>query len=122
MVAFSTRCFNGTPVIATILAVVLAAAGRPAALIAGPGGTRIKDITSLQGAYSVPLIGYGLVVGLNKTGDKQQTLFPAQTLANMLERFGVAVPGGTIKIENIAAVMVISELPQIRPYWAPAWT
>ena len=78
---------------------------------AGPGGTRLKDIASLQGAYSVPLIGYGLVVGLNKTGDKQQTIFPAQTLANMLERFGVAVPGGQFKIENIAAVLVTAELP-----------
>ena len=73
--------------------------------------SRLKDIASLQGAQTVPLIGYGLVVGLNKTGDKQQTIFPAQTLANMLERFGVAVPGGLIKIENIAAVIVTAELP-----------
>ena len=39
---------------------------------------------------SVPLIGYGLVIGLNKTGDRRQTMFSAQTLANMLERFGVS--------------------------------
>jgi flagellar P-ring protein precursor FlgI len=101
-----------TTIVATALALLFCAAGRPAAQVSGPGATRLKDVTSLQGAYSVPLIGYGLVVGLNKTGDKQQTLFPAQTLANMLERFGVAVPGGLIKIENIAAVMVMTELPQ----------
>jgi flagellar P-ring protein precursor FlgI len=57
------------------------------------------------------MVGYGLVVGLNKTGDKRQTIFSAQTLANMLERFGVAVPAGQIKIENVAAVLVTAELP-----------
>ena len=59
----------------------------------------------------MPLIGYGLVVGLNKTGDRRQTVFSAQTLANMLERFGVLVPGEQIKIENVAAVLVTAELP-----------
>jgi flagellar P-ring protein precursor FlgI len=49
-------------------------------------------------------------VGLNKTGDKRQTIFSAQTLANMLERFGVAVPAGGIKIENVAAVLVTAEV------------
>ena len=74
-------------------------------------GTRLKDIASMQGVESTPLIGYGLVVGLNKTGDKRQTIFSAQTLANMLERFGVSVPAGQIKIENVAAVLVTAELP-----------
>ncbi len=72
---------------------------------------RVKDIASLQGVQPVQLIGYGLVVGLNKTGDRRQTIFSAQTLANMLQRFGVVVPGDQIKIENIAAVLVTSELP-----------
>lgn len=72
---------------------------------------RIKDVASLQGAYPVPLLGYGLVVGLTKTGDKRQTIFSAQTLTNMLQRFGVVVPGQQIKIENVAAVMVTAELP-----------
>jgi flagellar P-ring protein FlgI len=72
--------------------------------------SRLKDVTTLQGATTLPLIGYGLVVGLNKTGDRRQTLFSAQTLANMLERFGVAVPPGGIKIENVAAVMVTAEI------------
>ncbi len=65
----------------------------------------------MQGVESTPLIGYGLVVGLNKTGDKRQTIFSAQTLANMLERFGVSVPAGQIKIENVAAVLVTADLP-----------
>jgi flagellar P-ring protein precursor FlgI len=72
---------------------------------------RVKDIATFQGAQPVPLIGYGLVIGLNKTGDRRQTIFSAQTLANMLERFGVAVPADQIKIENIAAVLVTAELP-----------
>jgi flagellar P-ring protein precursor FlgI len=72
--------------------------------------SRLKDVTTLQGVATQPLIGYGLVVGLNKTGDRRQTIFSAQTLANMLERFGVAVPPGGIKIENVAAVMVTAEI------------
>ncbi len=54
---------------------------------------RVKDIATFQGAQPVPLIGYGLVIGLNKTGDRRQTIFSAQTLANMLERFGVVGAG-----------------------------
>jgi flagellar P-ring protein precursor FlgI len=55
--------------------------------------SRLKDIASLQGVSPVPLVGYGLVVGLNKTGDKRQTIFSTQTLANMLSRFGLLVSG-----------------------------
>jgi flagellar P-ring protein precursor FlgI len=72
--------------------------------------SRLKDVASLQGPVTQPVVGYGLVVGLNKTGDKRQTIFSAQTLANMLERFGVAVPAGGIKIENVAAVLVTAEV------------
>jgi flagellar P-ring protein FlgI len=71
---------------------------------------RIKDVASVQGEMSTPLVGYGLVVGLNKTGDKRQTVFSTQTLANMLERFGIAVTPGGIKVENIASVMVMAQL------------
>ena len=74
------------------------------------GAARLKDVVSLQGPASTPLVGYGLVVGLNKTGDRRQTLFSTQTLANMLERFGIAVPAGEMRIENVAAVMVTAEL------------
>ena len=73
--------------------------------------TRLKDIVTMQGGSASPLIGYGLVIGLNKSGDKRQTIFSTQTLAAMLERFGVSVPGGQIKVENIAAVLVTTELP-----------
>ena len=72
---------------------------------------RVKDIASLVGVRATPLIGYGLVVGLNRTGDKRQTLFTNLSLANTLERFGVVVTPEMMKVENIAAVMVSAELP-----------
>jgi flagellar P-ring protein precursor FlgI len=72
---------------------------------------RLKDVATLNGYQPVPLVGYGLVIGLNKTGDKRQTLFTAQSLAATLQRLGVAVNGDTIKIENTAAVLVTAELP-----------
>ena len=82
-----------------------------AAATADDTGSRLKDIASLQGPSSVPLVGYGLVVGLNKTGDRSKTVFSTQTLTNMLERFGLSIPPGDIKVENIAAVLVTGELP-----------
>jgi flagellar P-ring protein precursor FlgI len=94
----------------TAAAAVASAAGDNTPVTTG-STVRVKDIASLQGVQPTPLIGYGLVVGLNKTGDRRQTIFSAQTLANMLERFGVLVPGDQVKIENIAAVLVTTELP-----------
>src|SRR4249919_2081687 len=92
---------------AAVMAAMLAcAAARPAA-----GPARLKDIVLLQGTTAAPLLGYGLVAGLNKTGDKQQTLFTTQTLSNLLARLDVQVPAETIKVENVAAVMVTAELP-----------
>lgn len=75
------------------------------------GKTRLKDIGHIAGVRSNSLIGYGLVIGLNKTGDKRQTFFTQQTLVNMLERFGLTLNNPSIKVENIAAVMVTADLP-----------
>ena len=91
-------------------ALVLAISAAPCAAQTEPGASRLKDIASVQGVADTPLIGYGLVVGLNKTGDRRQTVFSAQTLANMLERFGIAVAPGEIKIENVAAVLVTAQM------------
>jgi flagellar P-ring protein precursor FlgI len=79
----------------------------------GGNEVRLKDIVTLQGVTPAPLIGYGLVVGLNKTGDKRQTLFSTQSLTNMLSRFGIEVVSEQVKVENIAAVLVTAE---ISPY------
>ncbi len=71
---------------------------------------RLKDVAALQGPASTPVIGYGLVVGLNKTGDKRQTMFSTQSLTNMLQRFGVTVPPAEVRVENIAAVLVTADI------------
>lgn len=83
----------------------------PIAVTPPLGAARVKDIASLQGMHSTPLVGYGLVVGLNKTGDRRQTIFSTQTLANMLERFGISVSASQMKVENVAAVLVTTDMP-----------
>ena len=79
--------------------------------VALPAATRLKDIVSIEGVRDNQLVGYGVVVGLNKTGDKQQTIFSTQSLANMLQKMGVAVDGTVIKVANTAGVMVTATLP-----------
>ena len=88
-------------------------------LLAVPGGAStegdrqvlIRDIATIAGIRENPLIGYGVVVGLRRTGDSQQTLFTTQTLANVLQRLGVQIPAATVQVRNIAAVMVTASLP-----------
>ncbi|WP_280151250.1 flagellar basal body P-ring protein FlgI [Piscinibacter sp. XHJ-5] len=74
---------------------------------------RIKEVASVQGVRSNPLVGYGLVVGLDGTGDQTtSTPFTAQSLAAMLQQMGVTVPPGTnMQLKNVAAVMVTAQLP-----------
>jgi flagellar P-ring protein precursor FlgI len=72
---------------------------------------RIKDIASIEGIRDNQLVGYGIVVGLQGTGDSQQTTFPTQTLAAMLLRMGVSVPAASIRVQNLAAVFVSATLP-----------
>ncbi|MGE0591252.1 MAG: flagellar basal body P-ring protein FlgI [Vicinamibacterales bacterium] len=92
------------------LGLLFALAPAASAQIAASGISRLKDVASIQGPVSTPLVGYGLIVGLNKTGDRRQTIFSAQTLANMLQRLGVAVDPNVIRIENVAAVLVTAQL------------
>jgi flagellar P-ring protein precursor FlgI len=75
--------------------------------------SRIKDVTTVEGIRENQLIGYGLVVGLNGTGDKQQTIFSIQALGNMLQRMGVNISSqiSKIQVRNIAAVIVTATLP-----------
>jgi flagellar P-ring protein precursor FlgI len=72
---------------------------------------RIKELGYLNGVRNNQLIGYGLLVGLNGTGDKSNTLFTNQSLANMLDSLGVKVDPRTTKVNNIAAVMITANLP-----------
>lgn len=75
------------------------------------GASRIKDVAAFEGVRDNQLVGYGLVVGLNGTGDRSQTFFSTQTLANMLERSGVTIQPDQVRVKNIAAVMVTATLP-----------
>lgn len=74
---------------------------------------RLKDVSTVEGIRDNQLIGYGLVVGLAGTGDKQQTIFSVQTLGNMLQKLGVNVQSqlSTIQVRNIAGVFVTATLP-----------
>lgn len=76
------------------------------------GGSRIKDIVDIEGVRENMLIGYGLVVGLNGTGDKLNNApFTKQSLTAMLERLGVNVRDQNLNTGNVAAVMVTATLP-----------
>lgn len=72
---------------------------------------RIKDLASFEGVRDNQLMGYGIVVGLNSSGDSDQVFIQYQTVANMLERMGITVPSSSFKLKNTAAVMVTATLP-----------
>ena len=89
------------------VAVVLPAAPRPALAL-----SRIKDLAQVEGVRQNNLVGYGLVVGLNGTGDTLNNApFTKQSLTAMLERLGVNTRGATMRTANVAAVMVTASLP-----------
>lgn len=71
---------------------------------------RLKDIVRIEGVDEVQLVGYGIVVGLNGTGDKDLQL-TKQTVANLLEQFRITIPSSDIKSKNTAAVMVTATAP-----------
>jgi flagellar P-ring protein precursor FlgI len=72
---------------------------------------RIKDIAGVQGARSNQLVGYGIVIGLDGSGDSNSTIFTAQSVVNTLQKMGMTLPAAAIKVKNVAAVMVTAELP-----------
>jgi flagellar P-ring protein precursor FlgI len=77
-------------------------------------GARLKDIATFKGIRSNQLLGYGLVAGLNGTGDGRTTEFTIRTIVNMLERMGIHIPSDRItqiRLKNVAGVMVTASLP-----------
>lgn len=82
-----------------------------ATLSSAPGASRLKDLATIEGVRDNQLVGYGLVVGLAGTGDRRQTIFSAQSLTNLLERMGVAVSSDSIRVNNVASVIVTATLP-----------
>src|SRR3984885_8500333 len=101
-------CFYGACVLTMLLGFT---AGAFASDPAKPRQARVKDISSIEGIRDNQLVGYGIVVGLQGTGDTQQTTFPIQTLAATLLRMGVSVPASSIRVQNLAAVFVSATLP-----------
>lgn len=82
-----------------------------ASLAAPAGAVRVKDIASVKGVRENQVIGYGLVVGLNGTGDREGTEFTVRSLASLLAKLGIGVDPEEIEVKNVAAVMVTSMLP-----------
>ena len=101
----------------SLAAFLVVCAGVLASMVIVPAAQaeRIKDLANIQGVRSNQLIGYGLVVGLDGTGDQTtQTPFTLQTTLNMLQSLGVTLPPGTysqIQLKNVAAVIVTANLP-----------
>lgn len=88
------------------LGILLVAVGSDAAHAA-----RIKDIANIRGVRQNQLFGYGLVVGLDGSGDGNKSLFTVQSLASMLEKMGVTIDPDDLKVKNVAAVMITADLP-----------
>jgi flagellar P-ring protein FlgI len=98
-----TTTFKAACVAALLVSFVSASAG---------ANSRIKDLANIEGVRQNQLIGYGLVVGLNGTGDTLNNIpFTKQSLTAMLERLGVNIRGQTLRTGNVAAVMVTANLP-----------
>ncbi|MDH3393084.1 MAG: flagellar basal body P-ring protein FlgI [Desulfobulbaceae bacterium] len=72
---------------------------------------RLKDLASIKGVRNNQIIGYGLVVGLNGTGDGNKAGFTTQTLANLMGNMGVEINSKDIKVKNVASVMITAQLP-----------
>ncbi|KAA6464438.1 flagellar basal body P-ring protein FlgI [Acidobacteria bacterium AB60] len=71
----------------------------------------VRDITTVEGVRDNMLVGYGLVVGLHGTGDRQQTFFTVQTLANAMQRMGVQISPSQVVVKNVASVFITASLP-----------
>jgi len=95
-------------IVVTLVALIVIALLAPAA-----HAERLKNLVNVQGVRDNPLVGYGLVVGLDSTGDQtMQTPFTTQSLNNMLAQLGVTLPPGkNMQLKNVAAVMVTATLP-----------
>ncbi|MEM6676840.1 MAG: flagellar basal body P-ring protein FlgI [Pseudomonadota bacterium] len=98
--------------ISLILGALLLLLAGPALAGGSPGGPRIKDLVEIEGVRGNDLVGYGLVVGLDGTGDGiRNAPFTEEALSNLLERLGVNVTGEDFRTRNVAAVIVTASLP-----------
>jgi len=104
---------NGLGWLKRLGVVVAVGALSAATLFAGEADRKVllRDITQIQGVRDNQLVGYGIVIGLNRTGDTQQTFFTVQTLANAMLRMGVQISPAVVVVKNVAAVFVTATLP-----------
>lgn len=111
MLAFTSARPNARPWVrglATLVLISLALAGLPAQAV------RIKEVAAIQGVRSNSLTGYGLVVGLDGTGDQTtQMPYTTQSLSNYMQQLGITLPTGSaqLQLKNVAAVIVTAQLP-----------
>jgi flagellar P-ring protein precursor FlgI len=71
---------------------------------------KIESLTKIKGVKDIQLVGYGIVIGLDGTGDSKKSAFTMQSVSNMLERLGVQVPKKSVQVKNAAAVIVSSKI------------
>jgi len=95
-------------VIAMLWVLACAVAGTPAR-----AAVRIKDLARFEGTHDDAILGYGLVIGLPGTGDSQRNLVTQQSVANLLQEFGLNVPSADLSSRNVAAVLVTASLPGV---------
>ena len=105
--AFLNR--NRDIIASVIISIILLFASAGAAIVP------LKNIAKIQSKVRIPLLGYGLVVGLDGSGDSKGTIFTNQSLNNMMLRMGVTLPADKVKVKNIAAVMVTAEITPLDP-------
>lgn len=98
------RIFNKTTIIFVTLSIVIA-------MSAPLEAARVKDIANVGGVRDNQLMGYGLVIGLNGTGDKKGTEFTIRSVTSMLTRMGITIDPSAVSVKNVAAVMVTAKLP-----------
>lgn len=108
MTRFSLRSFFGAALIGSLSIAALSLSATPTLA----ADVRIKDITDVQGVRGNDLVGYGLVIGLNGSGDTiRNSPYTEEALSNLLERLGVNIQGSDFRPDNVAAVMVTAALP-----------
>jgi flagellar P-ring protein precursor FlgI len=105
MYRISRKYVKGISVVVLVVLLFLTGA------VTESGAARVKDIAGVKGARPNQLSGYGLVVGLNSSGDDKKTEFTFQSLANMMKRMGIEIDKQKIKLDNVAGVMVTATLP-----------
>jgi len=93
------------------LRILVAVLSALASGVAPAHAARVKDLAQIQGVRTNPLIGYGIVVGLQGTGDSSSSLFANRSLAGLLAKLGIVVRADSLKVTNVAAVMVTADLP-----------